>query len=163
MAWQDLFSDLLPLLDGEGFDTEEASELSGDVWIRKEARALAKWAQHFNADIGAKLIYFVFTVPPIENYLYEPVMAIKPLDDREFIFKTTNPSIGDGFKIHLGLNGDFTTTPVHISAGQTFLHLTEPEVLPYLPSVDEFDFVSVKFEFDSGLTSIGSNHHIILR
>ena len=40
-TWQELFDDLHPILDGEGFDVEESSELSGDIWIRKEARALA--------------------------------------------------------------------------------------------------------------------------
>ena len=90
-------------------------------------------------------------------------MATKSLDDKEFIFKTTSPPIGGGFNIYIGLNGSFTTTPIHISAGQSFLHLTEPELVGKLPTVSPFDFLSLKFEFDGGLTSVGSNHHIFLR
>ena len=90
-------------------------------------------------------------------------MASKPLDDREFIFKTTNPPVDAGFNIYIGVNGSFTSNPVHISAGQDFLHLTDTELVGILPIVSEFDFIGLKFEFDGGLTSCGSNHHIILR
>lgn len=158
--WEEYFIKLNELMDEEGFDVSEESELSGEVWVRRQDRALAKWITSI-ASYGG--IYFKFITPIQELYIYEPVFSNKKYPQSKFIFKTTNPPQGDSIYCYIIINDVESTNPIIIPENTNYLKIDD--ITDYLPQVQESNegyLTQLKFTFGSNLVSQGTNTHIIL-
>lgn len=157
--WEYLFQQLIGYLEEENFEISEEFELSDEVWIRKEARALSKWIKN----ISTNGLYFKFITAPIEDYIYEPILLMENLMGNRLTFKTTNPPVSGGLNVYVGKEGLFEDDPIFIPAGTSFMEMLDEDLDNKIPILEKDDLISLKFIFENELTSPGTNLHFILQ
>ena len=158
--WEELFIKLNQLTGEEDFDVSEESEKSGEVWIRKQNRALAKWITQVG---GLGGVYFKFITPIYEQYIYEPVFQSYKYPKTNLFYKTSNPPEGDIINCYIIINNIVSQNPIIIQPDIEYFKIDNLEnYLPDVPESNEGYFISMKFTFGNNLVSQGSNMHFIL-